>query len=221
MKKRTLKIVLFVSCLLTLLPFPQAALAQMPQGQQVTVKEVLQVNEVGDIHLEMTYTYPANYYTWAIAPQKVNPMLISEVRFMRSGQSPKEIPRESIKVDFDDVQSSIKVSCDAMGFTKNMKDYWELEIMPNATLTAQTETSIVLTSTQQQGQNTYLYTTTINFPEKAKDIKFDSSTGRIKYILPDEPSGGFPIGGIIGIVVCVLLAAIYVVRKRVSVQPKS
>lgn len=218
---RTLKVALILSCLLTLLLLPEAVLAQTPQGQQITVSEVVQVNNVGDIHLEMTYTYPANYYTQAIAPQKLNPMLIPEVRFMRSGQSPKEIPRESIKVDFDDVHSSVKVTCDAMGFTRNMNDYWELEVMPGATPSAQAETSIVLTSTQQQGLNTYLYTTTINFPEDVKDIKLNTEAGRIKYTLPDDGPGGFPVGWVIVIVVCVLLAAFFVIKKIVLVRLRS
>lgn len=216
---------IFLIALLALvftLTVPQIALAQIANGQQINVKEVAQINEVGDLHLEATYTYAANYYTTAIAPSKLNPFLIPEVRFLRSGQTTKEIPRDSIKVEFDDAKSSIKVSYDAMGFTVNKKDYWELETVPGATLASQSGTVIVLSSTQQDNINTYLYVSTINLPKEASNIKFNSDTGIVKYTLPDDCPGDFPfIWVIIGGVVVLLAAGYFLIRKMAISKAKS
>ncbi len=195
---------------------PEATLADMTAGQQVIVKEAVQVNEVGDIHLEMTYTYPANYYTTAIAPSKVNPFLISEIRYLRSGQSTKEIPKDSIAVEFSDMNSAVTVSCDAMGFTRNMGDYWELETSPGATVTSQSEGQIILTSTEQDAGNTYLYTSTLNFPKGTKDIKFNTDTGKVKYNLPYKNSGGFSViwWVVIAVAVCAVGVGIFFITRK-------
>jgi len=215
-EKKLLSIILLIVLITVLVPVK--AWAQMPQGQQIIVKEMVEVNEVGDIHLEMTYSYPANYYTTTIAPAKINPFLIPEIRYLRSGQSPKEIPRDSVKVEFDDANSSVKVACDAMGFTRNMGDYWELEATTGATLTSQTGTSIVLTSTVQDANNTYLYTTTINFPKGTKEIQFNPDTGRIKYTLPSKDPSGFPViwWVVIAIAICAVLAGAYMIARKRS-----
>jgi hypothetical protein len=143
--------------------------------------------------------------------------LISEIRYLRSGQSPKEIPRDSIKVEFDDANSAVKVTCDGMGFTRNMGDYWELEVSASATLTSQSETSIILTSTEQDASNTYIYTSTVNFPEGVKDIQFSPDTGKIKYVLPGTDPGGFPVIWwvvIAVVVVAALVGVFFIIRKK-------
>jgi hypothetical protein len=183
---------------------------------------MFQVNEVGDVHLEASYTYPANYYTMAIAPNKVNPFLIPEVRFIRSGQTTREIPPESIKVDFSDAASSIKVSFDAMGYTINKADYWEIEIMPGATLASQTGTSVVLTSMEQQGMDTYLTTYTVNLPKEAKDIKFNADTGKIRYTLPDDSPGQSPVIWVaVGIGAIFMIVSAYLITRKVLGKAKA
>ncbi|MBN1211575.1 MAG: hypothetical protein JXA92_03280, partial [candidate division Zixibacteria bacterium] len=63
---------------------------------------------------------------------------------------------------------------------------------------------------------TYLYTSTINFPEGTKDIQFNQENGKVKYTLPYNNGGGFPVIWwiIIAVVVCAVFVGVFFVLKK-------
>ncbi len=209
--KRAYAVLLTLGFIVAFLGISQTAHAQLLGEQKVTVKEAVQVDAVGTLHVQDTYTFPASYYTSNIAPNKLNPFMIPEVRFLRSGESSKEIPKEDIKVTFDDAHSAVTVAFTAMGFTRNVDTHWDLTVSQGATLAAQTTDSVVLSSTSQDGQMTYLYTTTVSFPKGTKDIKFDGA--RVTYVLPGDPAP-FPVAYAAAAAACAVLLAINLALKN-------
>lgn len=206
MKKYQRTSLLFCLCLVATLMF-NTPINQVQGQAQVSAKETLSVNNVGDGHYEFTATFNLADYTTLKQTYGSDPYMI--VRGLRTQRVTGWL--NNLDVKFDDAHNTLSIKYDLLGRAINRGAHWELLIGQDYTLASQSGNSLVLTYTTQSAQfGTILTTGTLTLPSGSTNIVFDKNSGYVNYVTPggavsDNNRMILTIVSVIGILVGVVL----------------
>lgn len=214
--------ILIVTILFLVLNFTAWAYAQTqpPTVYEMEEKSTTIVLENGDAQVKEVISVSAAGFR--IFKQRF-PMLSMYARLFKPMNQPIDI--EDLKIDVDEANNNITASYTIRGASVNKGDHWEITVAPEGqkvTLTAQSGNSLVFTFIGQVTQEfRAIVTVTVTLPEQAGNIRFDRSTNKINYELPQKKAvaiGGNPIF-LITAGICMALAASNQVLARRKAQP--
>ncbi|MGB9730230.1 MAG: hypothetical protein ACP5IZ_07185 [Thermoprotei archaeon] len=175
------KIIFLISIIAIMMIVFNSAQIITAQQQNVSVDEILTVNEVGDAHYELTAKFTLSTYMQVKQTYGTNPYLL-----VRSLRAHGKGIISAVNVNFNDADNSLKITFNVAGIAVNKKAYWEIYLGKDVKLTVQSGTTLVFSSTTQSNFGQTLITTKIILPEGPGNIQYDSDTGYIRYTLPSS-----------------------------------
>ncbi|HKM50493.1 MAG TPA: hypothetical protein VJZ75_04875 [Candidatus Bathyarchaeia archaeon] len=208
-----------------LLPFMvllivNSTINQVQAQTQMSGKETLTMNTVGDGHYEFTATFDLPDYTTIKQTYGSDPYLI--VRGLRTQRATGWL--NNLDVKFDDANNALSIKYDLMGRAINRRTHWELNIGQDYTLASQSGNTLVLSyTTQNQQFGTILTTGTIILPTGSTNVVFDKNSGIVTYVVPNSLMSGnngiyLAIVSVIGLLAGVILL-IATVRTKTPPPP--
>jgi hypothetical protein len=215
MKQKVCLIIVIVLLALINMPIVSAQV-EPPVVYEMDNKVTFSVLENGDAQVKEVISLSAAGF---IEFRKQYPMLSMLARLFKPKNIPLQI--ENLKIDIDETNNKITATYIIKGASINKRDYWELIVASEGekvTLSAQTGNTLVFTFTGPVGVGFRIITTsTVILPLDAKNIKFDETTNKIRYELPQKAAPMIFTSNIIFLVIAgiaIILAIVNYVLKR-------
>jgi len=212
MRTKNLSLLTILILLATSLSTITYAQVEPPSFYELDDKVTVNILENGDASVTEIISMSALAFT---AFKGEYPQLSMLVRLFKPRNIPIQI--ENLDIRIDEANNKLIATYIIKGAAVNKKTHWEIRSVAaegeKVTLSAQTERSLVFTSTGYiTSEIKEIITTTINFPSEAKNIQFQEDENKITYELP-QPTPQIGIGGnIIFLIAGLALIAIAVIN---------
>lgn len=154
---------------------------------EIDDKATYTVLENGDVKVEEIITLSASAYQQF---KSKYPTLDMFTRWFKPKNTPTQI--EDLQININEINRKINATYSIKGWAINKGEYWNVvagEEGEKIILSAQTGNTLVFTFSTQNGDFKQITTSSVHFPQDAKNIKFDSTTNKIRYELAYNSGG--------------------------------